>query len=75
MSSCERCWSRAFNPYGYETQAERYQENIKTHNCSPELQAGDDAGWCPDCGRMTLHQHTKECMSPECDSAPQRPVE
>lgn len=72
MSSCERCWSRSYDPFCAVSQGERYAENVKNHSCSPELQAGDDAGWCPDCGRMTLHQHTKQCMNPECDSQADR---
>lgn len=72
MSSCERCWSMAYDPYG--NQLERYQENIRAHNCTPEQQAGPDAGWCPDCGLVSLHQYTKQCMNLECDTRRVHPV-
>lgn len=60
MSACERCWADAYGPYG--NQSERYQELIAERSCTPEQQAGPDAGQCPSCKRMTLHQHTSEPM-------------
>jgi hypothetical protein len=64
MSSCEKCWASAYDPYG--DQGVHYRARVMTHRCTPEEQAGPDAGWCPDCGRMSLHQYTKECMNLEC---------
>lgn len=64
MSACERCWSMAYDPQA--NQADRYFENLAKHQCTPEQQAGDGAEWCADCGRMSLHQHTKQCMNQEC---------
>jgi hypothetical protein len=62
MSSCEKCWADAGGD------ADRYAALIKErHPCTPQEQAGPDAKWCPDCGEMTLHQHTGECMNPQCD--------
>jgi hypothetical protein len=61
MSTCEKCWSDAYNPYGSQTA--RYNELVSTRKCTPEEQAGPNAERCPDCGRMTLHQHTGECMA------------
>ena len=60
MSSCERCWARSYDPHG--NQSERYQENIATHACTPQEQAGPDAEKCLQCGRMSLHQFTREPM-------------
>ena len=68
MSSCEKCWSDAHGD-PYVSVAERYQALIEERRatpCSPEEQAGPDAGQCPRCLRHTLHQHTHECMVPEC---------
>jgi len=62
MASCERCWRNAGgNP-------ERYAELVKTETCTPEQQAGTNAGRCPDCGRMTIHQYCCICMNPLCSS-------
>jgi len=66
VSACEKCWRDSATA---EDHAARYAELIeerKANPCTPEEQAGEDAKWCPDCGRMTLHQHTGECMNPEC---------
>jgi hypothetical protein len=57
MSSCEKCWAEAGGD------ADRYAILLKERDCEPEEQAGPDAGKCPNCGRMTLHQHTGECMT------------
>jgi len=58
MATCEKCWREAGgNPY-------RYEELISTRPpCTPEESAGPDAGRCPVCGRMTLHQHCGDCMA------------
>jgi len=61
VSACEKCWAEAGGD------ADRYAVLIKGRTCTPEEQAGPAAAWCPDCGRVTLHQHTRECMNPECD--------
>ena len=57
MASCEKCWRDARgNP-------DRYAELVMQRECTPEEQAGPDAERCPVCKRMTLHQHTGECMN------------
>jgi len=57
MSICERCWAEA----GGNTT--RYRQLLQTRTCTPEEQAGPDAGTCSRCGRRALHQHTGECMA------------
>lgn len=73
MSSCERCWADAYDPYG--NQSERYQDRLQYHHCTPEQQAGPGADQCFVCKRWTLHQYTNEpmcgCAAPEV-TAPQR---
>lgn len=64
MSSCERCWADASSA---EDKAERYRELLASRQCTPEQQAGPDAGKCPRCERMTVHQFTGE---PMCGCAP-----
>lgn len=61
MSACEKCWADAYQG-GSGSQAERYQELVRERNCTPEQQAGQDAGECPTCKRKTLHQFTREPM-------------
>jgi hypothetical protein len=69
MSACERCWERSYDPWRCDRTG-RYQGNLSTHTCSAEEQAGRDAGKCPTCKRMTLHQHTGEpmCGCPKVES-------
>lgn len=59
MSACEKCWSDSSGMFGEYALllAER-----DPHPCTPEEQAGPDAGTCPECGRKTLHQQTGEPM-------------
>jgi hypothetical protein len=62
MPSCEKCW-RDSQSIGVE-----YGNLVEARNttgvvCTPEEQAGDDAGLCPSCNRRTLHQHTGDCMA------------
>ena len=60
MPSCEKCWREAGgNP-------DRYKELLITRSCTPEEQAGPDAGMCPVCKRQTLHQYCKVCMNLDC---------
>jgi hypothetical protein len=66
VSSCEKCWAASYDPQG--DQSKRYQERLMTHKCTPEEQAGPDAQWCIECGGMTRHQHTGQCMVEECDA-------
>lgn len=56
MSSCEKCWSDAHGD------AERYHELVKSRECTPEEQAGEQAFRCPHCRRLTIHMITKEPM-------------
>jgi hypothetical protein len=67
MSSCEKCWSdsRWLENY-HEVLARR--DGATEPKCTPEEQAGDDATNCPDCGRRTRHQWTRECMNTRCPS-------
>lgn len=68
MARCEKCWNDAFHKAFNDpkTQAEFYEELIKKRKCTPEQQAGIDAKVCPKCKRKCLHQHTGDCMNPEC---------
>ena len=68
MSSCEKCWSDS----RYGNDYFRVLDSRKEHPCTPEEQAGPDAGRCPTCGKMTLHQHTKE---PMCGCVPNVQIE
>lgn len=67
MSSCEKCWANSYRPgaatYTSASQADVYMEEIATHSCTPEQQAGSMATECPKCNRMCLHQHTQQCMN------------
>jgi len=68
MPSCERCWrDSGGNP-------DRYRELILSRTaCTPEEQAGEDAGLCPDCGRKTMHQYVRTvCMNSACSSTRRR---
>jgi hypothetical protein len=58
-SSCEKCWSDAGgDPHLYTV----LLEDRRRVPCSPEEQAGPHAYKCLACGRMVLHQHTREHM-------------
>jgi len=61
MASCERCWELSGgNP-------DRYRELLRVNKCTPEQQAGQDAGVCSICHRKTLHQYVPDvCMNPDC---------
>jgi len=61
MPSCERCWADAHK--GYADPIEQYHRLITTRTCTPEQQAGPDAGVCPKCERKTMHQHCNVCMA------------
>ena len=64
MPACEKCWSDA--AYGEYT-ALVEKRSAEGHTCTPEQQAGPDAGLCPRCHRKTLHQHVPDhCMN--CDA-------
>lgn len=61
MSACERCWADSAG----DDHAARYSQLIDERHvspCTPEQQAGPDAGECPVCHRMTAHQYTGELM-------------
>ena len=59
MSSCEKCWSDS-------RESDNYTELVRSRNCTPEEQAGEDANRCGGCKRMALHQYTHECMNKDC---------
>lgn len=66
MPSCEKCWAdsaMARWSNGTEEYAKLLAERDKAGGCTPEQQAGPDAGECPTCHRMTLHQHCGVCMA------------
>jgi hypothetical protein len=63
VSTCEKCWDDAHR--GVRDPAVEYarlMDERREHPCSPEEQAGPNAGECTACHRMTLHQHTGEPM-------------
>jgi len=64
MSTCEKCWSDAHRGPQYSV-ADEYAKLIEARRerpCTPEQQAGADAGTCPVCGRNSVHQTTREPM-------------
>jgi len=60
MPSCEKCWHDAGGDAGKYLQilTERTEAGI---GCTPEQQAGEEAGTCPKCNRRTMHQHAHVC--------------
>jgi hypothetical protein len=62
MSSCEKCWvdSGGLGAGAYLDLV--MERNAAGHQCTPEQQAGRDAGPCPQCNRLTIHQYTGEPM-------------
>jgi hypothetical protein len=68
MSSCEKCWSDAHRGPQVDTVEEYHRliEERREHPCTPEEQAGPDALLCSACGRLTLHQWTRQCMVIGC---------
>jgi hypothetical protein len=58
MSSCEKCWADSRTGGDYM----RLLKERESNPCTPEEQAGPDAGQCPVCKRMTMHQYTGEAM-------------
>jgi hypothetical protein len=82
MPSCEKCWEDAHAGYPYCDVAQEYERLIKErdangHTCTPEEQAGPDAGVCPSCGRRAIHQYCHVCMAcgfdPKSKEAPEEP--
>lgn len=67
MASCEKCWAdanrEAFLLGGDGVDA--YRRLVRERTCSPEEQAGQDAGFCSRCSRWAVHQHVRICMA--CD--------
>ena len=56
MSTCEKCWRDAHAGGPYADVAENYArllEKRKDKPCTPEQQAGENAGWCPKCDRKS----------------------
>lgn len=73
MSACEKCWSDAHSRDQFNV-AEEYSKLIderRDHPCTPEEQAGPDAGRCGQCGRKTIHQFTRE---PMCGCQPEHVI-
>lgn len=66
MPSCEKCWRDAGGDADLYTQLIE-QRNKSGQECSPEEQAGEEAGWCPVCSRKTVHMHSDVCMVKECE--------
>lgn len=67
MAACEKCWAAAGgDPAKYQANID---EGFRTGKiCTPEEQAGPDAGDCPKCNRKTVHQFAHVCMI--CDWRP-----
>lgn len=60
MSSCEKCWVDSEGGADYHRLL--LERDAAKRVCTPEEQAGPDAGECPFCKRRTLHQYTAEPM-------------
>jgi len=60
MSACEKCWADAGGDPDQYRQLLAARDRVR--NCTPEEQAGPSATECPECHRLTLHQHTGEPM-------------
>lgn len=71
MTSCEKCWIDAHGDADEYTELVR-ERNESGNECTPEEQAGPDAGWCPICNRRTVHQVVERCMVKGCDAALRR---
>jgi hypothetical protein len=65
MSACEKCWTDS-SISGKEYQVLLKEREAHGETCSPEEQAGLNARYCQKCKRRTKHQHTNDCMNPEC---------
>lgn len=74
MSACEKCWRDAHTGPEADVAAEysRLIAERRASPCAPEEQAGEFATVCPKCNRRTVHQHTGECMTSDCDYDEQR---
>lgn len=70
--TCDRCDSELQdgccknNRCPYYDPASIFAAIRSDHPCTPEEQAGPDAIICGECKRMTIHQHTGECMACKC---------
>src|SRR5438128_10666649 len=64
MSTCEKCWSDAHRgpQFSVAEEYEKLMRERRNNPCSPEEQAGPNAGVCSKCGKRTLHQVTGEPM-------------
>lgn len=60
MSTCEKCWADTGGGPEYFALLEERGTNGPL--CTPEEQAGPDAGECPACKRKTIHQYTGQPM-------------
>lgn len=65
MPSCEKCWRDA------RGDAEEYSRLVKERDevgnkCTPEQQAGHEAGTCEFCLRKTVHMYSEVCMVEGC---------
>ena len=69
MPACEKCWrdSQGVSMYGADGVSEYRrllrERDVDGKRCTPEEQAGPDATECPECNRMTAHQHCRICMA------------
>jgi hypothetical protein len=71
MPCCEKCWSDSQVPYAKHDAYSKlvHERNATGHRCTPEQQAGRDAGMCPHCKRYSMHQHVRGvCMNENCIS-------
>jgi hypothetical protein len=72
VSACEKCWRDAHRSDDVAAEYTRLITERKANPCTPEEQAGDYATECPKCRRRSVHQHTGECMTFDCDYDEQR---
>ena len=66
MPACEKCWrdSRSADGRTGHDAYTRLLAERQPHPCTPEEQAGPDAGFCSACGRKTIHQYARDwCMA------------
>lgn len=65
MPACEKCWrdagAEAFSSQGDKVAI--YHRLLDERRCTPEEQAGEDAGQCGSCGRRAVHQYVGCCMA------------
>jgi len=67
FGACMKCWKECGqdqDKYDKMMAAKRTQGPVAF--CTPEEQAGPEAGQCPWCGHQTIHEKCGVCMNPDC---------